>query len=135
MCIAPNAIMSLLPISKVTQFTTSSQQIELIETIEPVYTSERDISCLLSLKSITAFVKGYFAEQLLKYEQKVYATAEGIVCKAFVDGVQVSEANGKSFNQARTQAAILALQDRNYQLLKTWLGMHRDDLVSYLSII
>ncbi|OMJ78436.1 hypothetical protein SteCoe_21761 [Stentor coeruleus] len=116
------------------EFNTSSKQIELIESIEYVHTAEMDLDEMLSLRSINAFAKRYFENELCKYKQVISVSEGMITCKVFVDGKQVSEATARSFNHARVQAAILALQDRNFDLLKTWLEMHKAHLQAYLSI-
>ena len=75
-----------------------------------------------------------FEKEFYKYNQVISVNDGLVTCKVYIDGTQVSEATSQTFNHARTQAAILALQEYNYEMLKTWLGLHREDLQAYLSV-
>jgi predicted GNAT superfamily acetyltransferase len=117
-----------------TQFKSSGKQIELLESIEYIHDPEIETNELLSLHSLNAFTKRYFENNYHRYKQVISASEGFVTCKVFIDGTQISEATARSFNHARTQAAVLAMQDHNFDLLKQWLGLHKDHLQSYLSV-
>ena len=117
-----------------TDFQTSRQQIELIESKEHIHGPQIEIEKLLEIRSITVFTKRYFENEGCRCTQTVSANDEGITSKMFLDGKQTSEATARTFNHARTQAAILTMQDYNYELLKEWLKLHKQDLLRYLSV-
>ena len=104
--------------SGIEEFNTSNKQIELIESMEYVQGPEIDIDSILKLRSISAFVKRYFEGKLFQYKQVLSINDGSVVCKVFLDGKLFSESKARTFNHSRTQAAILALQDYDFEMLK-----------------
>lgn len=119
---------------KLNDYNTSSKQIQLIESIEYIHDEEISTQDMLKLRSVNSFVRKFFEKEFYKYNQVISVNDGLVTCKVYIDGTQVSEATSHTFNHARTQAAILALQEYNYEMLKTWLGLHREDLQAYLSV-
>ena len=119
---------------KLNDYNTSSKQIQLIESIEYIHDEEISTQDMLKVRSVNSFVRKFFEKEFYKYNQVISVNDGLVTCKVYIDGTQVSEATSQTFNHARTQAAILALQEYNYEMLKTWLGLHREDLQAYLSV-
>ena len=87
----------------------------------------------MQVRSVCSFVKKYFESNNIRYTQVVSADNNQITCRAFIDGVLASESREDTFNKARTKASILAMQDHNIDLLKTWLSVHKEELQRYFA--
>ena len=88
---------------------------------------------LMQVRSICSFVKKYFELNNIKYTQIVSADNNQIICRAFIDGALASESREDTFNKARIKASILAMQDHNIDLLKSWLSIHKEELQRYFA--
>ena len=111
----------------------SRKQIEIIESIDYIHSAEMITEELLKLRCITAFAKRYFESEHSTYNQIISVVENRIITKGYVNGEVVSISSEVTFNKSRANASILALQDRNFDLLTRWLTLHIEDHKAYIS--